>query len=103
MTFEEWSGGASAEELRDLQQRASKKFWFFLLLSIIPVLNWVTMGCAIFCYNNVSIIKSRGRSNGSNFIRLILMIWALFIPPIIVVQLCARIDALGTAVLGWKR
>ena len=60
------------------------------------------MGCAIFCYNNLSLLKSRGRSNGSNLVRLVLMIYAFFIPPIIVVQACARINALGMKVLDWN-
>lgn len=101
LDFQEWTGGASEEEIAALKKVTEKKFKFWLLISLIPVLNWITMGFAIFCYNNLSIIKSRGRSNGNDLFRLILMIYALFIPPIFIVNLCAKFEKLGTKVLGW--
>lgn len=102
VAFEEWTGGATEAELRELKAVTSKRFKMFLLISLIPFVNWITMGCAIFCYNNLSLLKSRGYNTGSNILRWILMLYAFIIPPIIVVQACAHIDALGMKVLGWK-
>lgn len=101
MSFEEWTGYASEEEIAAMKQTTKKRFTIFLLLSLIPLLNWITMGLAIFCYNNYSILKSRGRSNGSDLFRFILMLYAFFIPPILMVQLCVKIEALGHKVIGW--
>ncbi len=100
--FDEWTGGATEEEVIAATAATKKRMNKFLLISIIPIINWITMGLAIFCYNNYSILKSRGRSNGNNLFRLILMIYAFFIPPILVVQLCARSNSLGLKVLGWN-
>ncbi len=99
--FDEWCDGASDEDLDAMAKATSKKFWIWFLISLIPVVNFVTMGFAIFCYNNLSYIKSRGRSNGSNLLRFILMLYALYIPPIIVVNICSKNDKLGSSVLGW--
>ena len=73
----------------------------WLLISLIPVVGQFTIGLAIFCYNNYSLLKSRGRTTGSNNLRLLMMLWGLIILPIIVVQACAKIEALGNKVLGW--
>lgn len=102
VSFEEWSGGASFTELQELKAKATKKLIVFLLLSLIPFVNFVTVGCAIFCYNNISYINSRGADNGNNLIRFILLLYGFFIPPIIVVQVCTHNDALGAKVLGWN-
>lgn len=100
MTFEEWTGGASEAELREMKKVINKRFWIYFFISLIPFVNFITMGCAIFCYNNLSMLKSRGRSNGSNLFRLILMLYAGLIPPIIVVQVCAHSSSIGSKVLG---
>ena len=102
MTFEEWSGGADDETLYELYDAANRKYKMFLLISLIPIVNWITMGCAIFAYNNKCFIKSRGRSTGNGLWRLILMVYAFIIPPLLVVKACASIEALGNAVLGWR-
>ena len=101
--FEEWTGGASESELEEMYEAANKRYWILLLISLIPLVNWITMGLCIFCYNNKSLIKSRGQSNGNNLWRLILMIYGFIIFPIIVVQLCAHINSLGLKVLGWDK
>lgn len=99
INFSEWTGNATEEEIQQYIAIVNKRFKIFLLISLIPIVNWVTMGLAIFCYNNLSVLKSHGNSNGSGVLRFILMLYALFIPPIIVVQLCARIGSLGNKVL----
>ena len=101
MTFEEWTGGASEQEVRELTKKTQKRFFFWLLISIIPVLGQFTIGFAIFCYNNYSLLKSRGQTTGNNNLRLLMMLWGLIILPIIVVQACAKIESLGNKVLGW--
>ncbi|MCM1440408.1 MAG: hypothetical protein NC131_14570 [Roseburia sp.] len=100
MTFDEWTGGASEEEVEEMVAITKKRYHKFLLISLIPIVNWVTMGLAIFCYNNYSLLKSRGNSNGSNIWRFILMLYSLIIFPLIVVNICAHSDSLGTKVLG---
>lgn len=101
--FEEWTGGATEAQIRQMKESASKRYWILLLISLIPIVNTFTMGFCIFCYNNLSLIKSRGRSNGSDIWRFILLVYGLIIIPIIVVQLCAHIDSLGLKVLGWDK
>ena len=101
MTFEEWTGGASEEEVKALTAHTKKRYFLWLLISLIPFIGQFTIGCAIFCYNNYALLKSRGEDAGNNLWRLIMMLWGLFILPIIVVQACARIEKLGNKVLGW--
>ncbi|MBR2929966.1 MAG: hypothetical protein IKC32_01935 [Clostridia bacterium] len=101
MTFEEWTGGASEQEVKALTKHTKKRYLMWLLISLIPVIGQVTVGCALFCYNNYAVLKSRGRSGGNSIWRFVLMLWGFFILPIIVVQLCARIESLGNKVLGW--
>lgn len=103
LSFSEWRGGATEAELNEMKKVASKKFWIYLLISLIPIVNWVTMGMAIFCYNNVNYIKSRGRHTGSNLIRFILMSYAFLLPPIIVVNILSKADKAGNKVLGWDK
>ena len=102
MNFYEWTGGASEEEIEALIQITKKSYMKWLLISLIPIINIFTMGNAIFCYNNLSYLKSRGRSNGNGLWRLILLVYGLFIPPLIGVQLCSRFEKLGNKVLGWN-
>lgn len=45
VAFEEWTGGATEAELRELKAVTSKRFKMFLLISLIPFVNWITMGC----------------------------------------------------------
>ena len=101
MTFEEWTGGASEEEVEALTAATKKRYYFWLLISLIPFIGQFTIGFAIFCYNNYALLKSRGNDAGNNTWRLIMMLWGLFIIPIIEVQACARIEKLGNKVLGW--
>lgn len=81
---------------------AEKNFKKWLLISLIPVVNFVTMGFAIFCYNNLNYLKSNGKTTGNGFLRFLMMLYALFLPPIIVVDLCCKNENLQKSVLGWK-
>ncbi len=99
--FYEWSGGASEEELDEMVETVKKRYHLFLLISLIPIVNWVTMGLCIFCYNNLAILKSRGRNTGNGLWRLILLVYGLIIFPLLIIQLCAKIDSLGNKVLGF--
>ena len=101
-SFEEWTGGASEQEIKQMIETVRGRFWVFFLISLIPFVNFITMGCAIFCYNNLSLLKTRGRSQGNDLLRFILVLYGFIIPPIIVVQACAHITPLGSAVLGIK-
>ena len=98
---DEWIKILSDSERRKLMAIVKKRFFIFLLISIIPVVNFVTMGMAIFCYNEWSWLRSRGRNTGSNLLRFVLMCWAYIIPPIIVVTLCSKIESLGSKIVGF--
>lgn len=100
--FDDWCDGASDEELDVLESRARKSFWKWILISLIPFVGIVTIGFAVFCYNNLSYIKSRGRSQGNGLVRLILLLWGLLIIPLIVVNICAKADSFGNKILGWN-
>ena len=101
MTFEEWTGGMSEQEVVELTAKTKKRYFFWLLISLIPLVGQFTIGFAIFCYNNYAYLNSRGRSDGNGLWRLIMLIWGVFIIPIIEVQACSRIESLGNKVLGW--
>ena len=90
---------ASEEELQATIARVKKRFKLFGLLSLIPGLNIFLMGCTIFCYNNLSILKSRGAKNGSNFLRFLMLLWGFIIIPLIEIQLFAHITSLGAKVI----
>ena len=101
--FDEWSDYATDEELQVLQDAAKKQMWKWLLLSLIPILNFFLIGCAIFAFNNYHFIKSRGRTMGSDFLRFIMLLWGLFIIPILVMKILSKFDKLGDKVLGWDK
>ena len=101
MTLEEWIETVSDEERRALIAKTKKRFWIFLLISLIPYVNFFTMGFAVFCYNNLNFLKTCGRSTGNNGVRALMMLYGFIIPPIIVVTLCSKIEKLGAKILGW--
>ena len=102
MTFEEWTGGASEQEVRELTKKTQKRFFFWLLISIIPVLGQFTIGFAIFCYNNLSYIKTRGHSQGNVLVRWIMLLWGFIIIPILEVKLCTKWSGFANKILGWS-
>jgi len=101
MTLEEWIEVVPDQERRELIAKTRKRFWIFLLISLIPYVNFITMGITIFCYNNLNFLKTRGRSTGNNGVRFLLMLYGFIIPPLIVFSLCNKIEKLGTKILGW--
>lgn len=100
--FEKWCDGVDDETLDELYKAAKKQYHKWLLISLIPVINWVTMGKAIFCYNNICYIKSRGRTTGNSLWRFLLLLWGLYIFPLYVVKRLANNDKRGNKVLGWE-
>lgn len=84
--FSEWTGGASEQEVQEMIKKVRIRFWIYLALGLIPFLNLVFMGLAVFAYNNLSILKSRGRKNGNDLIRLCMILYGFFIFPIIEVN-----------------
>lgn len=98
--FETWSGGATESELNQMEKTVKKRFWIFFLLGIIPPLNFLFMGLAVFCYNNLSYIRSRGRNQGSDGLRFLMLLWGVLIIPVIEVQLCSKAEKLGTLICG---
>ena len=101
--FDEWSDYATDEELEVLQDAARKKMWKWILLSLIPILNIFLIGCAIFAYNNYHFIKSRGESMGNDTVRGIMLLWGLFLIPLIVLKILSKWNKLGDKVLGWDK
>lgn len=102
-SYNQYVSGATENDVQKALEITKKRFWIYILLSLIPVVHMVTIGMAIFCYNNIKYIKSHGRNQGSNIVRLILMLYGFIIVPIIVVQLAARIESLGNKILGWSK
>lgn len=100
-SFNEWTGGANEQELKVMTSKLRKRFWLFLVLSLIPILNVFLMGCTVFCYNNLSYLKSRGRKMGSNLLRFFMLLYGLIIIPLIMVNIFAKSDKLGDKILGW--
>ena len=103
LTFQEWTGHATEAELRQMEEVVSKRYYLLLLISLIPLLNMFTMGFCVFCYNNLSMLRTRGESMGSDLWRGILIIYGLLIFPFLEVQLCAHVNSLGNKVLGWDK
>lgn len=101
--FDEWCDGASDEDLQAMEEAAKKQYHKFLLISLIPIINMFTMGQAIFCYNNLSYIRSRGRSTGNVVWRFILLLYSLFLIPLLVINICSKNDNLANKVLGWNK
>ena len=101
----EYKGAKKGGEEKALQEAiilAEKNFKKWLLISIIPIVNFVTMGFAIFCYNNLCYLKSNGKSRGNGFLRFLMMLYALYIPPVIVVRICCSNEKLQKKILGWE-
>lgn len=103
--FIDWVGGpdTTEAEVEELEKKTRKAFWKWLLISLIPVIGQFTIGLAIFCYNNLGYIESRGRNNGNNILRFIMMCWGLIIIPIVEVFVLSKADKLGSLVLGWNK
>ncbi len=100
--FEEWCEGAPEEQIESFVKTTRKNYYKWLLISLIPLVSFFTVGKAIFCYNNLSYLKSRGNSNGSNLWRFILLVWGLFIIPIAQVKAYSNNSGKGAKVLGWE-
>lgn len=106
--FIEWMGGegsetATEEYVEELEKKTSKSFWKWLLISLIPGVSFFTMGFAVFCYNNLSYIKSRGRNTGNNIVRLVMLLYGLLFIPLLEVNICSKNDKLGNKILGWDK
>ena len=105
--FIEWMGGegsetATEEMVEALEKVTRKSFWKWILISLIPGISIITMGFAIFCYNNLSYIKTRGRSQGNVLVRWIMLLWGFIIIPILEVKLCTKWSGFANKILGWS-
>ncbi len=47
-SFSEWTDGASEEEIKGMIKTVRARFYIFLLLGLIPFLNFVFMGLAVY-------------------------------------------------------
>lgn len=101
--FAEWCNGATEQEIAQMREASKKSFHKWLLISLIPLVGGFFIGIALFCYNTYSFIKTRGRSNGSNLLRLFFILWGAIIIPIIEVQLLAHSEKLGYKILGFDK
>ncbi len=98
--FNEWVGGASDEEVREMVKITKKRYFIFLLISLIPGVSIFTMGFAIFCYNNYCLLRSRGKNTGFNLWRWVMLLYGIIFIPLLVIKICAKSDKLGSKVLG---
>ena len=101
--FAEWCGDATEKEIAEMKAVSRKNFMKWLLISLIPFVGFFTMGCAIFCYNTTSFISTRGHGQGSNLLRIVLLLLGGIIIPIIVVQILAHSNKLGDKVVGFDK
>lgn len=101
VSMEEWVQELPDSERRELMAKAKKRFWMFCLIGLIPYVSFVMMGFAIYCYNTYNYLKTRGRNTGRNEIRLLLLLWGMFLLPIIIVNVCSKNEKLGDKILGW--
>ncbi len=105
--FIEWMGGegsetATEETVEALEQITRKSFWKWFLISLIPGISVFTIGFAIFCYNNLSYIKTRGRSQGSVLFRWLMLLWGFLIIPLLEVRICTKSQGFANKILGWS-
>ena len=106
MTPAEWKAFLDESEITEADVKMmidhlNKRFRMFLLLSFIPLVNLVTAGCAVYCYNNLNWWKSKGDNTGNNLVRFIIMLLGGIIPPFVEVMLFARMEGLSNKVLGF--
>lgn len=105
MTPAEWKeflaeANCTEADVKSMIAHLNKRFWMFMLLSLIPGVGIITAGCAVYCFNNANWWKSHGNTTGNNIVRFVIMLFGGIIPPIIEVWLFSKIDALGNKVLG---
>lgn len=94
--------GGQQQAIKNAIEQTQKSFTKWLLISLIPIVNWVTMGFAVFCYNNLCYLKSGGKSTGSKALRFIMMLWAFYLPPQIVIKIVSKNEKSSKKILGWK-
>ena len=99
--FVEWTDGASDEELEMMEKITTKEMWKWILVSIVPFVNIFTVGIAMFCYNNLCYLKSRGHKVGNRWIMALMLVWGLFLVPLIEINIFQRNELLGNHILGW--
>lgn len=98
--FDEWIDYASEEDVEALEQHLKKRYYKWLLISLIPIVGFFTIGLALFTYNNYTFTRSRGHNKGSGIWRFVMIIWGLIIFSLAEVQLAVKFDKLGDKILG---
>ena len=99
--FIEWTDAADDEELEVMTELCRKSFIKWLLISFIPVASIFTAGVALFCYNNLCYLKSKGHYTGNVFIKILFYLWGLIIVPLIEMSVFTQNERLGNQILGW--
>ena len=99
--FIEWTDAACDEDLEAMTDLASRAMWKWIILSFIPIVNIFTAGIAMFCYNNLCFLKSRGHRVGNKGIMFLFLVWGLFLVPLIEYSMFTRDERLGDHILGW--
>ena len=121
--FDNWVGGASDEVVEEMISVIRKRkyiYWGVWLIALIVALAtgnvlinevpWISLvavvimgiavSCACFCNNNLRILKRR-RLGGTPMFLIVYIIAGAVIFPLLLVPIFAKIDSLGTAILGW--
>ena len=129
--WQNWVGDTTEEELEAMIVSLRKRKWiylaayvgilvvgFLIAVIIVTVSPWssltgyyltimalmgVAMGCACFANNNLRYMVSRGTKGAHPLGVWFYLLLGFILPPIIVVQLCSRIESLGNLVLGWTK
>ena len=94
--------GGQEKAIQNAIDQTKKSFTKWFLISLIPVVNWVTMGFAVFCYNNLCYLKSGGKSKGNNAIRFLMLLWGFYLFPQIVIKIATKNEKLQKKILGWN-
>lgn len=97
ITYEQALDLATQEEVDQMITIIQKKRKFYLLLALIPVVNWFFGGCFTFTNNTYKAI--RGQKTGG-LLNMIIVIWSFILPPIVIVFFLSRISKCERKVLG---
>ena len=75
--------GSTEEELDEFVRVMKKREKIWLILALIPFVNWIFGAFFIRCHNAIRIVSSRGRKQEGGLLNLLIGIWSLIIFPII--------------------
>ena len=76
--------GSTEEELDEFVEVIKKRQKIWLILALIPFVNWFFAAFFIRSYNTTKVIASRGRKEPGGLIPLLIGIWAWLLGPFLI-------------------